>query len=151
MATHCEEFGEIKIVKYAKYVGTILDLRSTVTVAPRVSWKDLCEFKNFTIPVLWFFGSVSRTEQPSRMRPMLYNSPRQARTMPFTPIFLCWLHVRPWTRFAWDPYSQPCTEPPPTRHTRQRPRKQFRQRANVIMLPFLFRMEGEVVGSFQVP
>ena len=92
----------MKIVKYAKYVGTMIgpeghDHRWTVPRkksfnVPKKLTKSLverlCHLKIYAISVLGFFGPYPhQTKQPSRLRHMPYNASRQDRTMPFQPTY----------------------------------------------------------------
>ena len=112
--TNCEEFREMKIVRYAKYVGTMIGPEGHIhrwTVPrknnssnqkmmhpPRVWWRDCATLRY--VPFLnWSILDPysHRTKQPSRKRPTQCDSHQ-----PIT----CWLCVRPWTRHTWNPFSQ---------------------------------------------
>ena len=78
LATNCEEFREMKIVKYAKYVGTMLGPEGQIHcwTAPRkksfsepknASTKSLverlCDFKIYALSVLGYLGSISAPDE----------------------------------------------------------------------------------------
>ena len=71
VATNCQEFREMKVVKYARYVGTIIGTEGQAHrwTAPRnnASTKSLverlCDIKTYALSVLGFFGSISAPDE----------------------------------------------------------------------------------------
>ena len=135
-ATNCEEFREMKMVRYAKYVGTMIGLEGHIHrwTAPRK--KSFSEHKKFMHPQkVWLRDCVTLESMPnrflvtldpyphqtkplSRLRPMPYSALSQAHTMPVPPNYCVLVpHV------ALDPTllgstlsaSRPAIELPPTR------------------------------------
>ena len=158
VATNCEEFREMKVAKYAKYVGTMIGPEGHVHrwTAPRKnraeSPKDQCLRKKFGGELVRFknlcpFGIVSnwihfRTwrSNSQRWRPMPYNAPLQDRAVPSPPAGCVWAPCA-----ALDPTCLG-SAPLAARHVRELPLtrahsptawQKSRLRANMIVLPLL--------------
>ena len=119
LATNCEEFREMKLVKHAKYVGTMIGLEGRIHcwTAPRkkiiqraqkinVSTKSLveilCDLKIyvfFGIGLYWIHIRTRRSNPRARVT-MHYCRPVQCHSHQ---LIMRWLRVWPWTRHAWDP------------------------------------------------
>ena len=79
VSTNCEEFREMKIVKYTKYVGTMIEPEGHIHrwTAPRKNHPEnreinestkslverLCDFKKNALSVLGFVGSISAPDE----------------------------------------------------------------------------------------
>ena len=164
VSTGCEEFREMRIVKYAKYAGTMIGLagylhrwtapgkkiiwrgkkihESTKSLVERIVDFNLCVVGSrvFGSPYLHLIG------RHSKKKLTLYSASLLARTMPF----LLTSHVLdPHVALAWTCWGSICSVwPPDTEQQSSRAHstmalRKFGQRVSTTVLPFLhFLLSG---------
>ena len=152
-----DKFREMKVVKYARYAGTMIGQEGHAHrwTAPRK--KSFSVFKKLTPPPkAWLRDCATlrsmpflcwcvldpyprQTRLPSRLRPMPYSSPPQEHTMPSPPTFYvlvpCAALDLTWLGSPLSA-SQPAIELPPVRTRSAKAFRRFRQLVGMTSLQF---------------
>ena len=120
----CEQFRKMKMVRYAKHVGTTIGPEGHIHRWTTFRMKFIQRiFKNKRIIQKPCKKIVQNYKtMPSRFGIILdpypqrvtlkdehmpYNALLEERVMPLSPAYYAWLRVWPWTRLAWDLRTQP--------------------------------------------
>ena len=157
VATNCEEFREMKVVKYAKYVGIMIgpegnahrwtaprkksfSVFKKLTLPPKALLRDSATFRSMPFLCWSILDPYPRqTRPPSRLRQLPYSSPPQAHTMPSPPTYYvlvpCAALDLTWLGSTLSAF-RPAIELPRVRTRSAKALRRFRQLVGMTLLQF---------------